>query len=496
MPVLSPARANVETLHGLELKHRGKVRDVYRLPGRQLLPIATNAVSIFDFVLNALIPQKGMILNATSLFWTKKLTEDLGLETDLIAAGSAIDAHLPEELRGDPDRQSRATVVRQLAMIPVEFVVRGYLTGSGLKSYKADRGICGHFLPPDLQDGDELPYTLDTPTTKAQEGHDVALDAREIRKRYPEAVYRLLQVYGYARWFAASRGLVLADTKLEIGTFLIDDAVTIGDEILTSDSSRYWDRRAWEASRRSEKRKAPPALDKQLVRAWGIEQGINELDPLNPEHVERVQALELPARLIRTVTQTYRYLFWRLVGEHPEMFFARQYGVVLPRPPLKKVAVLLGSESDKAALQVPDSLRAIYRDTLVAHVISCHRNPEDLIRFAWDAHNHPEVIVACGGKAFAQPGVLQAYLAAQGLDIPVVGVALGKPGTEEFEAARLSIKQLPGQPVVMDEQTGEPYAGANGFDAVLNRIAFGELPPPQPRETKPAQFDIPLFNLQ
>ncbi|MBI3957141.1 MAG: AIR carboxylase family protein [Candidatus Kerfeldbacteria bacterium] len=494
MPVLSLARAGVPTLEGLELIRRGKVRDMYRLPFGLLLIVATDGVSIFDLVLEALIPMKGIVLNTTGLFWTKKLADDLGIETHLVAAGSAIDAYLPEQHRNNPDLQSRSIVAHELVMFPVEFVARGFLTGSGLKSYQATRSVCGHNLPPRLWDGDELPFPIDTPTTKAQEGHDEAVDAEEIRKRFPEAVYQLLRIYQYARWVAAQQGLVLADTKLEMGTLPQTEELLIGDEIITPDSSRFWDGRAWKASQApNERRKAPTALDKQIARAWGIEHGIDKLDPANPEHVERVQALDVPDGLIRALTQTYRYIFWRLVGEHPEMFLARQYGVVLPRPPLKRVVVLLGSESDKAALQIPDTLQAIYQDSLVAHVISCHRNPDELDGFVRHNCDGAQTVIAAGGKAFALPGVIKALIDAQGLDTPVVGVALGESGTESFEAARLSIKQLPGQPVVMNELTGEPYAGPAGFNEVLARIAFGELPPSQPQERKLAEFNIPLF---
>jgi phosphoribosylaminoimidazole-succinocarboxamide synthase len=488
MPTPSPARASVPTLP-LPLVNRGKVRDTYELPDDKLLVVTTDAISIFDFVLNALVPGKGCILNALSHLWNSKLAE-LGFATHHIASGAAIDEHLPEPLRGNRELQTRASVVRRLKMLPVEFIARGYLTGSGLQSYLKDRTVCGHRLPDDLQDGDLLPYPLDTPTTKAEEGHDVALDARDIRRKFGEVTLDLLAVYGFGRWYAEQRGIVLADTKLEFG-LSPNGTLTVGDEILTADSSRYWDLRAWRAGRSAVTRKAPPPLDKQLVRAWGIREGINKRSPEGAGDTAVVHDLRVPQSLIAATVQTYRYIFWRLTGNSIEDYLEGVLKVPQQRA-RRRVIVVLGSESDLPTVR--DTLRSHRErfDTMATHVISCHRNPAELGQFASESFWDIEAVVAVGGKAFALPGILKSLLTSRGIDTPVVGVALGQPGTEAFEAARLSIKELPGQPVVMDEQTGEPYAGANGLDAALWRIAEGELPPPTVSEPRPAKHDIAL----
>ena len=169
MPTLSPQRQQVAVLPGLKLLGRGKVRDSYELGNGNLLIVATDGISIFDFVLNAIVPEKGAVLAAMSHYWLTRLEKDLGIKTHLIAAGAAIDAYLRPAFGSNPALQSRAMVVRKLSMADVEFVVRGYLTGSGLKSYKETGMVCGIMLPPGLQDGDELPELIATPTTKAQE---------------------------------------------------------------------------------------------------------------------------------------------------------------------------------------------------------------------------------------------------------------------------------------------------------------------------------------
>lgn len=305
----SPARADVKLLPSLELFSRGKVRDTYSLPNENLLSVATDGISIFDFVLNALIPGKGVILNAMNHFWVQYLG-NFRIKTHLIATGSDIDEYLPVELRNNFDLQSRAMVIRKLKMVPVEFIARAVLTGSAVKDYKENLQVCGHQFLPGLQDGDALPCILDTPTTKAEEGHDENLLANEVREKYPNQTYWLIKIFQIASSYAAERDIKLADTKFEFG----EDG-TIGDEILTPDSSRFWELKIWQEGRKiADGRKAPPPYDKQLVRQWGIGQGIKKLDPKNPEDVAKVHSFVVPNDLIGQTTQTYRYIFWRLTG--------------------------------------------------------------------------------------------------------------------------------------------------------------------------------------
>ena len=340
MAKLSPARAGVALLRGLELLSRGKVRDTYLLPDGNLLVVATDGISVFDFVLNALVAGKGIILNAINYFWIQYL-KDFGINTHFIAAGRDIDEYLPDHFKNDPYLQSRAIIVRRLKIVPIEFICRSVLTGSSVPIYKECGYVCLHKLLPGLQDGDALPYILDTPTTKAEEGHDENLPAKLVRETYPEQIYSMLQIFQIASQYAGQRGIKLADTKFEFA----EDG-TIADEILTPDSSRFWELKVWQESRKvADGRKAPPPYDKQLVRQWGIGQGINKLDPKNPGDVANVHSLVVPPDLIEQTIQTYRYIFWRLTGYNIKSFLSDKIKVNV-RQEAKKIVVICGSKSD------------------------------------------------------------------------------------------------------------------------------------------------------
>lgn len=489
MAHLSTARiANAPLLRDLELLNRGKVRDTYKIDDDHLLPVTTDAISIFDIVLNATVPDKGRVLTAMSHFWFKNLSK-FGIPTHLVAAGADIDKFLPEHLRGNPEIQSRAMVVNRLNMSPVEFIARGYLTGSGLAEYKKNWTICGHMLVPNhYQDGDQLPFILDTPTTKAEEGHDETINFQEIRENYPTETFQLFEIYQLVSGFARERGIIFADTKLEFGRDK-NGKVVLGDEVATPDSSRWWAESAWIASQKTDLRKAPVPLDKQLVRQFGIEQGINILDPKNPEDVKKAQGVRVPDYLIRATAQTYRYIFWRLFNSILEEYFSRELGVSLPRKK-KNIAIVFGSESDIETTGLRSATVKTYGATV--HVISCHRNPDFLERFAESGCGGADVVIAAGGKTFAMPGMLDAWLNHFQYDIPVIGVALGEPGSRELEAAKLSIEELPGQPVIMDEIRGRVYTGPAGLGVALSRVAFDELPPPKPRVKKDPRLNVNL----
>lgn len=486
MAQLSPMRAGWPVLSGLPLLFRGKVRDTYRLDGGKLLVVATDGISIFDFVLDALVPLKGAILNAMNHFWVDYLST-FNLTTHFIAAGSAIDDFLPPDLKGRIDLlQSRAMVVKELDMAPIEFIARGVLTGSSVSAYKKDKRVCGHYLSSGLEDGDQLPYVLDTPTTKAQEGHDESLSAEEIRRQNPEETFTLLQIFQIASSYAEQRGIKLADFKLEFGK----DG-TLGDEVLTPDSSRFWDLRAWRESRKpASGRKAPPPFDKQLVRLWGIAQGIDELDPKKPEDVAKVHAIRVPEGLIEQTTRTYRYIFWRLTGKTIEAYLRYDMRVDIERKP-KNITILCGSENDLPAVRPVVSGFTPDRARIQVHIMSCHRNPEDARKFAVFDCDGVDAVICAGSKAFALPGFVDAFAYNENDDeVPVVGVALGEPNSKALLAAQLSIEELPGSPVVMDEISGIPYAGPEGLRAAIARVIDGELPPPKPRVKKPVQRDV------
>lgn len=237
----------------MELVHSGKVRDVYA-DGDDLILVASDRVSVYDVVLPTPIPGKGRILTALSLWWFERLA---GLVPNHVISATDV----PAEFAG------RAIRCRRLAMVPVECVARGYLAGSGLDSYRVSGGISGITLPPGLTEGSRLPEPVFTPTTKAPAGrHDepmtfagvvatVGADAAADLRRLT------LEVYRRGHDIALRRGIIIADTKLEFGR-APDGTLMLGDEVLTSDSSRFWPAESWRPGRPQE------AFDKQVVRDW------------------------------------------------------------------------------------------------------------------------------------------------------------------------------------------------------------------------------------
>ena len=486
-----PASVDTKVISGLEIYRKGKVRNTYFLPSELelLLSFATDRISIFDFVLPTVVPFKGEGLTALNIFWRKNVLGDL-VTHDLVAYGVDIDQYLSEDLRGIPELQKRALVIRKLDMLPVEAVVRGYLTGSGLTAYRKDSVICGHALPEGLDDGAELPYPIFTPTTKAEEGHDEHVDADSVCKKHGFAIERAsLQLYELARRFARDRGIVLADTKFEFGREKHSELV-LCDEVFTPDSSRFWDLKAWQESRT--KRSSPPSLDKQYVRNEGKRLGVDKRDPLVAGDDEWVHRLEFSPEVVEMTTRIYRYGFWRLAGKKLEAFQRADMGIAVRMPPVH-VHVVLGSESDRD--QAQNGLNWLGIDTppevtAELDIISCHRNPEELRRFA-ETVREDSVIIAGAGKAAALPGVLQSWLKYFGKGhIPVLGVAFDGGTDEANRAARLSIEQLPGTPVILSSG-GTAYFGSEGFlnacgAAIVNEFFVTPTP------TKEAKHNVPL----
>jgi len=251
--------ATLETSLALPLLARGKVRDTYELGGGELLMVATDRISAFDVVLPTPIPDKGRVLTQLSAFWFGRTA---GIVRNHVAPGPAIPAEL---LASQPDLPVRAMRVLRADPIPFECVVRGYLSGSGWKDYQQTGGIAGERLPAGLRESDRLPEPIFTPATKAQTGHDENISRRDLADRVGgELAARLervsLSLYRAAVVYAESRGLILADTKLEFGWR--DGQLILIDELLTSDSSRYWD------SARYRPGGAQPSYDKQFVRDY------------------------------------------------------------------------------------------------------------------------------------------------------------------------------------------------------------------------------------
>ena len=241
------------TIDGATHLHSGKVRDLYRLASGDLLMVASDRISAFDFVLDTTIPDKGAILTRMSLWWFEQLA-------DLV----------PEPRRLDRRARTPSAAGRwsaSLDMFPVECVARGYLTGSGLLDYRATGEVCGIALPDGLEDGSRLPEPIFTPATKAALGeHDenVSYDAVVAQVGADDAAALrdlTLAVYARAEEIARERGIILADTKLEFGR-ADDGTIVLGDEVLTPDSSRFWPADEWQPGR------TQPSYDKQIVRNW------------------------------------------------------------------------------------------------------------------------------------------------------------------------------------------------------------------------------------
>jgi phosphoribosylaminoimidazole-succinocarboxamide synthase len=272
----------------LPLVARGKVRELYAVDDAHLLLVASDRLSAYDVVLPTAIPDKGAVLTALSLWWFEQLADVVPhhLVTARVADYPAALQPHADQLRG------RSMLVRRLDMVPVECVARGYLTGSGLSDYRATGAVCGVPLPGGLEDGSRLPQPVFTPATKAELGaHDenvsfdavagtVGLDLAEELRRVT------LAVYARGAALAAERGILLADTKLELGH---DQAgvLTLGDEVLTPDSSRFWPADGWQPGR------AQPSYDKQFVRDWLTSSGWDRTEPgpaLPDDVVERTRA--------------------------------------------------------------------------------------------------------------------------------------------------------------------------------------------------------------
>ena len=233
--------------------YSGKVREVYETGDGVLLLVATDRISAFDYVLETEIPDKGKILTQLSLWWFEQLTD--------IVPNHLVDAPIPAEFAG------RATACRRLNMIPVECVARGYLAGSGLAEYRESGAVCGVPLPAGLADGSRLPDPIFTPATKAPRGeHDENIPASAVAEivgadAAAEIERITLAVYARGADIAARRGIIVADTKVELG-FDADGTLVLADEVLTPDSSRFWPADQWQPGR------SQPSLDKQYVRDW------------------------------------------------------------------------------------------------------------------------------------------------------------------------------------------------------------------------------------
>lgn len=295
-----PQQAVLETdLPGAVSRRQGKVRDIYDY-GTGMLLIATDRISAFDVIMANGIPGKGKVLTQLSVFWFELTRDIIGnhLLSDRVA-------DFPPAVQAQGEMLAdRSMWCRKAEVVPIECVVRGYLAGSGWKSYQQTGEVCGHKLPPGLVQSQKLPEPLFTPTTKEESGHDMPVDMQGVRDRVgSELAEKLqdvtLQIYNFAADYAAERGFLLCDTKFEFG--IADGELILVDELLTPDSSRYWDASKYEPGRSQE------AFDKQYVRDYLETLDWNK-EPPGPE---------LPGQVVGETRRIYQEAYRRITGLEP-----------------------------------------------------------------------------------------------------------------------------------------------------------------------------------
>jgi phosphoribosylaminoimidazole-succinocarboxamide synthase len=282
-------------LEGLDLVHRGKVRETYRVDGDHLLLVATDRLSAFDVVFDQPIPDKGAVLTRLSAWWFDQLAP-LGRSHFV----SADPADLPEPARA-PELADRSMLVRRAERVDAECVVRGYLAGSGWAEYGRSGAVCGHSLPAGLREADRLPEPIFTPSTKAEVGHDENISREQLADLVGTDLARQLEERSIALYVEGARraeavGLILADTKFEFG--FIDGELAVIDEVLTPDSSRFWDADRYAPG------SSPPSFDKQFVRDFVAASGWNREPP----------APLLPDEVIAGTRERYVAAYERLTG--------------------------------------------------------------------------------------------------------------------------------------------------------------------------------------
>lgn len=274
----------------------GKVREIYEVDEDKLLLVVSDRVSAFDYILPSLVPNKGKVLNQISKFWfdfIKDIIPNHVISTDI--------KDFPEEFQTE-EFEGRSMLVKKLKMIPVECIVRGYITGSGWKSYQENGTVCGIALPEGLQESEKLPEPIFTPTTKAAEGHDENISFEEVCKLIgndlaEELRAKTIEVYQKGAEYALTKGIIIADTKFEFG---IDETgkLVIGDEVLTPDSSRFWPASDYQIGR------SQKSFDKQYLRDWIKSSGYD------PE-----SGTPIPDDVIQTTSNKYIEAYEILTGK-------------------------------------------------------------------------------------------------------------------------------------------------------------------------------------
>lgn len=288
--------------------YRGKVRDTYEMTDDQFLLIATDRVSAFDVVLPAGIPDKGIVLNQFSVFWFEQTSHIvpnhlIEVVNDVNWLNSTYGERVCSGYYSYPPYVARRSmIVRRAERIDVECVVRGYISGSAWVEYQKSGTICGITLPEDLRESEQLPQPIFTPTTKADTGHDEPITIEEMKGLIGEELTReimekSLAIYDYAAQYARGRGIIIADTKMEFG--MVNGKLILIDELLTPDSSRFWDVETYSPG------KPQPSFDKQPLRDWLSASGWNKEPP----------APELPPEIVESTAERYREAYRRLTGK-------------------------------------------------------------------------------------------------------------------------------------------------------------------------------------
>jgi phosphoribosylaminoimidazole-succinocarboxamide synthase len=281
---------------------RGKVRDTYKLDS-MLLIISTDRLSAFDVVLPDPIPDKGRVLNKLSCFWFEKTNQVI--PNHLVAyvdSSDSLKSYFPDKSKPPDYLVERSMITLKAERVPVECVVRGYISGSAWAEYEKNGTISGMAVPKGLRESQELEQPIFTPTTKAEAGHDEPLSIKELENLVGKTTAHKLEesslaVYEFARDYARGRGVIIADTKFEFG--FTDGKLILIDELLTPDSSRFWDASQYEVGR------SQPSFDKQPVRDWLVASGWNKEPP----------APKLPPEVIAATTKRYREAYQRLTGK-------------------------------------------------------------------------------------------------------------------------------------------------------------------------------------
>lgn len=291
-----------ETYLPLPLVNRGKVRDIYAVGSDKLLIVTSDRLSAFDVVLPTPIPDKGKVLNQISLFWFgkfKSLVPNHLITADVDRMG--LDAKILDEHR--KSLSGRSVLVHRAKPLPVECVIRGFLTGSGWKDYLKTGKVCGHELPKGLRQCQELPEPIFTPATKATVGHDMNIGFDEVVKLVGAGIAAeirklSLKIYKEGVRYAKNCDILIADTKFEFGQW--DGKLILIDEVLTPDSSRFWPKESYEPGRDQ------PSLDKQIVRNYLLGSGWNQTPP----------GPELPPKIVEQTSAAYKDVFKRLTGQN------------------------------------------------------------------------------------------------------------------------------------------------------------------------------------